>query len=473
MPLKEQVNGLYTDRYELSMAWTYWSEGRAGEPAVFDYFFRQLPFGGGYAVFAGLGTLVEALREFTFGDEAIDFLRKENFPADFLGYLRDFRFGGNLFSVREGEVIFPAEPVARVEGGLLETQLIETLLLNVLNFQSLIATKAARCVRAAGGRAVSEFGLRRAHGLGGLWATRGALVGGCASTSNVAGAALYGVPAAGTMAHSFVQSYDDEITAFRRFAERHGNATILLADTYDTLRSGVPNAIAVAREMALRGEALRGVRLDSGDLAYMAKETRRLLDEAGLPEVRIVVSNQLDEWVIRSLDEQEAPIDLFGIGTRLATGQPDAAFDGVYKLAMCGGAPRMKFSESLSKSTLPGRKGVTRFLDENGRFFADAIHLGEEGPPARMRHPFEPRKQLDLANRDSEPLLREVVTGGEPAEPLPSVTEAAAYARRRLELLPPEHQRLENPHTYKVGLSPALVDLREDQSRRIREKRNR
>ncbi|MCS7338213.1 MAG: nicotinate phosphoribosyltransferase, partial [Verrucomicrobiae bacterium] len=448
------VSGLYTDRYELSMAWAYWRAGRAHDPAVFDYFFRTLPFRGGYATFAGAGTLVAALDQFRFGDAELAFLHKQGFDSDFLDYLKSFRFRGSIWMPAEGEPVFPLEPVARVEGTLVETQLIETLLLNVLNFQTLVATKAARCRDAAHGRALAEFGLRRAQGLGGLWASRAACIGGCTSTSNMEAAALYGLQTAGTMAHSFVQSYDDELTAFRAFAQVHGSNTVLLLDTYDTLHSGLPNAIVVARELAARGQRLAGVRLDSGDLAWLSREVRKALDAAGLREVKIVVSNQLDEYVIRSLIEQGAPIDVFGIGTALAVGHPDGALDGVYKLAECGGKPRMKYAAGLAKQTLPGRKAVSRYYDDEGWFRADAIHLADEPPPDRMIDPHDPTRRLTLAQWRSEPLLKLVVKDGAPVQPLPDVHAAAVYARARADRLPPEHRRFENPHIYKVGISP-------------------
>lgn len=444
------------------MAWVYWREGRADEPAVFDYFFRTLPFGGGYATFAGAATLVAALDQFRFDEPELEFLRQEGFAVEFIEYLRRFRFCGSIWMAPEGEPVFPLEPVARVEGGLVETQLIETLLLNVLNFQTLIATKAARCRDAARGRALSEFGLRRAQGLGGRWASRAAAIGGCGSTSNLDAAELYGLKTAGTMAHSFVQSYDDELSAFRAFAAVHGSNTVLLLDTYDTLRSGLPNAITVARELAARGQRLAGVRLDSGDLAYLARAVRQGLDAAGLTDVKIIVSNQLDEYVIRSLLEQGAPIDVFGVGTALAAGLPTGALDGVYKLAACGGRPRMKRADGLAKQTLPGRKTVSRYRDAEGWFRADAIHLADEPPPDWMVDPRDPTRRLALGQWQPEPLLRLVLDKGRLVGPLPPVAEAAAYARHRAESLPPEHHRFENPHVYRVGISPRLAALRDE-----------
>lgn len=443
------------------MALAYWRDGRAEEPAVFDYFFRRLPFGGGRAVFAGLGTLLEALADFRFGEDECAFLRDDGFPADFLVYLRSFSFRGAIWAPPEGEPVFPLEPLVRVEGGLLETQIIETLLLNILNFQTLVATKAARCRQAAAGRPVSEFGLRRAQGLGGRWASRAACIGGAATTSNLDAARASGLATAGTMAHAFVQSYDSELTAFRRYADIHGGATVLLLDTYDTLHSGLPHALTVARELQARGAALAGVRLDSGDLAYLSIRVREELDRAGLPDVRIVASNQLDEYVIRSLIQQGAPIDVFGVGTALATGMPDAALDGIYKLAAAGGVPRVKCSDTVTKATLPDRKAVTRFRDRDGCFRADAIHLASEAPPASMLHPYEPGRRLDLSSWHGEPLHRLVLRDGRMAEPLPDVGAAAVHARQREQALPPEHLRFENPHAYKVGLSPALAAARD------------
>lgn len=456
------IDGLYVDRYELAMALAYWREGRAETPACFDYFFRSMPFQSGYVVFAGLETLLEGIEDFRFGEGALEYLAENGFPDDFLEYLRNLRFGGAIHSVREGEVVFPLEPVLRVEGGLLETQLLETLVLNVLNFQSLIATKAARCTGAAGKRPISEFGLRRAQGPGGLWASRAAAVGGCASTSNLAAGRRYGLPTAGTMAHAYVQSHDHELEAFRRFADIHKSNAILVLDTYDTLHCGLDNAVRVAKEMAERGEQLRGVRLDSGDLAYMARQVRARLDAEGLDQVLVVASNQLDEYVIRSLNEQGAPIDLFGVGTKLATGLPDGALDGIYKLSAAGGTPRMKFSESLSKASLPAVKSLARYTDEEGLFQADAIHLADQPPPVRMLHPYEPTKRLSLVEWTSECLISPVMESGERCDSRYSVPEIAEFSRERRKQLPLEFRRFENPHIHKVGLSPELHQLRED-----------
>lgn len=456
------TDGLYTDRYELAMAAAHWREGRADEPAVFDYFFRNTPFKGGYAVFAGLGTLLDCLGRFRFGPETVDFLEREGMPAGFLEYLRNFSFKGSIWAAAEGEVVFPHEPVVRVEGGLVETQIIETLLLNVLNFQTLVATKAARCRHAAGNRSLSEFGLRRAQGLGGIWASRAAFIGGCDSTSNLAAARAYGIPAAGTIAHSYIQSHESEIDAFRSYAATHGSATVLLLDTYDTLRSGLPNAITVSRELASRGESLAGVRLDSGDFAYLSRHVRTGLDAAGLADVRIVASNQLDEFLIRSLLLQGAAIDVFGVGTSLVTGAPDAALDGVYKLAVIRGRPCLKLSDNVTKASLPGRKQVTRFRNGDGMFMADAIHLEGEDDIPLMIHPFDSRRRLQLGSHTGQPLLAPVMAEGRLVRRLQSLADSAAHARAQLRQLADEYHRFENPHVYKVGLSRPLCDLRDD-----------
>ncbi len=460
MAILEQHAGLYTDRYELAMAQGYLLTGKQATPACFDYFFRKPPFGGGYALFAGLQDLLAVLERLRFGADDCAYLASLGFQPAFLDYLADFRFGGDIHAMREGEVVFPGEPLVRVEGNLIETQLIETLLLNLLNVETLIATKAARLRQAAGPRTLIDFGLRRAQGLGGIQASKAAVLGGVDSTSNLYSAFLYGLSASGTQAHAWIQAHDDELAAFRAFARLYPRQCVLLVDTYDTLRSGLPNAIRVAREMAERGERLLGVRLDSGDLAYLSKAARRQLDAAGLAYVRIVASNQLDEYVIRSLLEQEAPIDAFGVGTRLATGQPDAALDGVYKLCLCDGQPRLKLSENPEKIILPGRKQVLRYLDEQGRFLADGILLADETRVERLHHPGWLELQCELSGLRAEPLLKPVMSRGRRLGPTPTVAETADYARARLARLPAEHRRFDNPHLYKVGISESLMLLR-------------
>ena len=403
------------------------------------------------------------LDRFRFSGEELNYLCSLGYPGDFLAFLADFRFRGIIYSVKEGEVVFPGEPTVRVEGSLIETQLVESLLLNVLNFESLVATKALRIRQAAGPRHFSEFGLRRAQGLGAMMASRAAVIGGADSTSNVLAALVYGIPVSGTQAHSWIQSFDSEQEAFQVYAEVHGNKTILLADTYDTLRSGIPNAIETAKTMELRGERLYGIRLDSGDLAYLSKKAREMLDAAGLSYVKIVVSNQLNEQVIRSLiNEQQAPIDSFGVGTELVSATPDAALDGVYKMSAVNGFPRMKISENVEKLTLPGVKSLIRFYDAEGFFFRDGIFLDEETSTDHMLlfHPKFPEKRTDVTGLKCEHLLRPVYAEGQTLLEDKTPAEINGYLRERLALLPTEHQRFVSPHIYKVGISGKLLELR-------------
>ncbi len=452
-------SGLYTDLYELTMGQGYFLTDKAGTPAVFDYFFRETPFQGGYVIFAGLADLLEVLEGFSYGPEDLDFLRKNGFREPFLDFLGKFRFQGRVFSVREGEVVFPLEPVLRVEGTLFETQIIETLLLNFINFESLIATKASRMTQAAQSRRVVDFGLRRAQGLAGLQASRAAAIGGIDATSNLYAAFAYGLSVSGTQAHSWIQGFPDELTAFRKFAEIYPDPCILLVDTYNTLKSGIPNAIRVAQEMEKKGQKLTAIRLDSGDLAYLSKKARALLDESGLHRVKIVVSNQLDEHIIKSLLDQGAPINAFGVGTNLVTGQDSPALDGVYKLSQLSGEPRLKISENQAKTSLPGIKKVIRYTDPDGFFYADGILLEDEKKVETIHHPLFPEQKSRVSHCFPESLLFKVMEGGK-ALPCPSVQEAATYAKERLAKLSPERKRFENPHTYKVGASQKLMDLR-------------
>ena len=453
--------GTYTDQYQITMGQVYFLKGHTGQEAVFDYFFRKLPFDGGYAVFAGLQNLLEILEDLHFSEEDIRFLESLKLDPRYLEYLRNFKFRGKIFSVAEGEVVFPGEPLVRVEANIIEAQIIETLLLNTLNFQTLIATKASRMKQQAGASTLIDFGLRRAQGLGGYHASRAAVIGGFEATSNTRAGKDFHIPVSGTMAHSFIQSYDDELTAFRDFAESHPHNSVLLVDTYNTLKSGVPNAITVAKEMEARGHRLKGIRLDSGDLAYLARATRRMLDEARLEYVKIAASNQLDEHLIKSLLDQEAPIDIFGVGTSLVTGRPDAALDGVYKLAFSAGKPRIKLSETISKVTLPYKKQVYRILDEKGNFSgADVVTIADEEDSEVMYHPFDPLKSSSIAGKKKEALLQKVMENGKiilPSKPLPALAE---YAQKRLNLLPKEYKRFFNPHIYKVGISEKLRDER-------------
>ena len=468
--LPATLTGLYTDFYELTMIQGYFLEGKKEERVVFDYFFRTNPFGGGYVIFAGLENLLSLLNNYVFPQESLDYLSQQGFRDEFLKYLADFRFRGDIYSVREGEVVFPNEPVVRVEGSIMEAQVVETLLLNILNFESLIATKASRIRQAAGPQEiVTDFGMRRAQGIAALQASRAAIVGGFNTTSNVAAALLFGLEATGTMAHSWIQSFPDELTAFRKYAGLYEDHCVLLVDTYDTLNSGVPNAITVARELEQKGKKLVAIRLDSGDLAYLSKRARKMLDDVGLGYVKIIASNQLDEMIIRSLEEQGARIDIFGVGTKLVTGHPDAALDGVYKIAVDGGRPVMKISENIQKMTLPGRKNVMRFTNGENLFAGDAIILeAENGAPQVFYHPLFPEKKKSVKGFRFERLLLPVMEQGEITVPAMPVKEIAAYARERMALLDDSHKRFENPHVYKVGISASLMRLRDEVKDEIR-----
>lgn len=454
--------GTYTDQYQLTMGQVYFLKGHTHHKAIFDYFFRKSPFKGGYAVFAGLQNLLEILKDLKFDEKDLKFLRELGLNSDYIDYLKDFRFRGQVYSVREGEVVFPGEPIVRIEANIIEAQIIETLLLNMLNFQTLIATKASRMAEQVKEGKLIDFGLRRAQGAGGYHASRAAIIGGFEATSNTRAGRDFEIPVSGTMAHSFIQSYEDELTAFRDFAEAHPENTVLLVDTYNTLKSGVPNAIKVGREMEKRGQKLKGIRLDSGDLAYLARKSREMLDEAGLEYVKIAASNQLDEHLIKSLLDQDAPIDIFGVGTSVITGQPDAALDGVYKLAYFRDVPRIKLSETISKITLPHRKQVYRIYDEKGQFTgSDVISLASEDNPEMMFHPFDPLKFKSVDKFKKEALLKKVMENGEILNPDYRLEEIAAYSKERLQKLPREYKRFFNPHIYKIGLSQKLKEERD------------
>jgi nicotinate phosphoribosyltransferase len=452
----------YTDQYEIAMGQAYFLAGRKGESAVCDYFFRNNPFKGGYTIFAGLPDLLAVLENFRFDKADLDFLKAQSFHSDYLTYLKNFRFTGTIYAPPEGDLVFPTRPVLRVEGNLIEIQLVETILLNILNFQSLIATKASRMRLVAKDAVLIDFGLRRAQGPGGYYASRAAAIGGFDATSNARAARDYNLSASGTMAHAYIQSHESEIEAFRSFAAARPEDCVLLVDTYNTLKSGVPNAITVAKEMEKKGHRLKGIRLDSGDLAYLALKSRAMLDDAGLHVVKIAVSNQLDEYVIRSLLAQGAPIDVFGVGTSLSTGQPDAALDGVYKLVQADNRPVIKLSENVSKITLPDKKQVWRAIDDQGLFLgADAVGLENEKHIAVMHHPFVPHQSFAIEPHATEPLLHLVMAQGKVVYDPPSLSQTVHYTRERLELLPVEYKRFENPHIYKVGISSELKALRD------------
>lgn len=463
MDVADTYLGLFTDHYELTMAEGYFKSGRQEEIANFDYFFRKNPFGSGFTVFAGLQDLLEMVGDFKYNSATIEYLHRRGFHSDFLEYLKNFQFSGDIYAPPEGEIVFPNEPVVRVKGSIIETQLIETLLLNVLNFQSLIATKANRLRYSAGNSLLMEFGMRRAQGWAAIQASRAAIIGGVDSTSNMYSAFRYQLNSSGTMAHSWIQSFEDELTAFRKYAAAHPDNCILLVDTYHTMKTGVPNAITVAKELEREGYRLLAIRLDSGDLAYLSKKAREQLDEAGLSYVKIIASNQLDEYLIKSLIGQGAPIDWFGVGTSLVTGKNDAALDGVYKLSLINMRPTIKLSEDLIKITLPGEKKVVRYFKDNHKFYTDAIALADENEQKIpiIFHPQHPDSNTAVEGLKSEVIARKVIENGKLIVDEKSIAEISDYRKFRVSQLSDEHKRFEYPHIYKVGLSENLMKLRD------------
>ena len=465
--------GLYTDFYELSMAQGYFFCEKKNDKTIFDYFFRTNPYNGGFTVFAGLQDFLELLTNFTFSNSDLEYLKKLGFKSEFLKYLKTFRFFGDIFSMKEGEIVFPNVPILRVEGNIIECQLIESLLLNILNFESLIATKAFRVKLVTGKKIFSDFGLRRAQGFGAIHASRAAFIGGASSTSNVLAGKIFNIPVSGTQAHSWIQSFDNELEAFRAYANINPENTVLLVDTFDTLNSGIPNAIKVAKEMEEKGHRLNAIRLDSGDLAYLSKKARKMLDNAGLKTVKIIASNQLNEYVIKSLlKDQNAAIDAFGIGTEMVTGKNDAALDGVYKLTEINEIPKMKISENIEKITLPGKKQVYRFFNSDGNFFRDAILLQNENVEKTeiIYHPVYPEKNTQVKDLTKEALLQQVVSNGKTILKKQSLTDIHKYLLTRADFLPNEHKRFISPHLYKVGISKILMKTRDTLSNQIKMK---
>jgi nicotinate phosphoribosyltransferase len=462
-------SALFTDFYELTMAQGYW---RAGDRrrAVFDTFFRRQPFNGGYAIFAGLEPLLRALEDFHFTEEDIVYLDSlDMFEKGFLDYLRGFRFRGDVWAMAEGSVIFPQEPLVRIHADLIEAQIVEGIVLNYLNFQSLVATKATRVWRASGYGRVLEFGLRRAQGPDGAdSASRAAFLGGAESTSNALAGRRYGIPVSGTMAHSWVMTFPSELEAFDAYAEIYPDKSVFLIDTYDSLGSGLKNAIEAGRRLVGKGKGF-GVRLDSGDIDYLTREVRKGLDEAGFPQATIVVSNDLDEEIVERLVVGGAPVDVWGVGTKLVTGGNDAAFTGVYKLAAVerGGklVPTMKFSDNPEKSTNPGVKQAYRLYDEAGSALADLLTLEDEDPPepgreASLHHPSADWRITTRVPARVEPLLAKVMEGGNISAPLPSLAGIRGGLRDRLSSFDSTYLRLLNPHVYKVSISTRLRDLK-------------
>lgn len=471
--MKNRDFSLLTDFYELTMSNGFFKDGRQNEIAVFDVFFRRVPDDGGYAILAGLESVIDYIQNLKFEKDDIDYLRaKKIFSEDFLAYLENFKFTSSVYAIEEGTPIFPNEPIFVIKGPLIECQLIETMVLLSYNHQSLIATKASRIVREAKGRAVLEFGARRAHSYdAAVIGARSAYIGGVIGTSNTLSDKLYGIPALGTMAHSYVQSFDHEYDAFKSYALNYPDNTVLLVDTYDTLNQGVPNAIKVHNEVLKpMGKKLKGIRIDSGDLAYLSKKVREMLDNAGLTETTITVSNSLDEYLIRDLIvHQDAKIDTFGVGERLITARSEAVFGGVYKLSAIERegklVPRIKISDNVAKTTIPGFKQVYRFYDENNMAIADVITLFDEvidqTKPYTLFDPNSPWKEKVVENYKAVPLLTPIFVDGKLVYNKPSLEEIRKRKEQLFETLWKEVIRLKNPHEYYVDLSKDLWDLRQ------------
>ncbi|MHB1017772.1 MAG: nicotinate phosphoribosyltransferase [Coriobacteriia bacterium] len=466
-------SAMLTDLYQLTMASAYLEAGVAETEACFHLYFRSNPFGGGYSVACGLAQALEYLEQLEFSDEDVAYLAtltgtdgKPLFRPTFLEWLRGFRFDADVLAVPEGTVVFPGEPLLRITGPVATCQIVETALLNIINFQTLVATKAARVVMAAEGDPVLEFGLRRAQGPdGGLSAGRAAYIGGCAGTSNVLTGQRYGVPVGGTHAHSLVMLFDTELEAFLAYAEAMPNNAVLLVDTYDTLE-GVRNAIKAGERLRELGSDLVGVRIDSGDLAWLSIRARELLDAAGFEATRIYASNELDEYTIESLKEQGARIDVWGVGTKLVTAYDQPALGGVYKLSAVrepGGVwePRVKVSEQAAKVTTPGLQRIRRFLEDDGRFVGDMIY-DELEPPGGLCVMVDPtdatRRTHYCPAYASEELLVPVCSAGTVIYDIPPIAESRERTREQLSRLDPSHQRLLNPHTYKVGMELGLYE---------------
>ena len=466
---------LLTDLYELTMMQGYFKTGN-NRTVIFDAFHRKNPCDGGYSISCGLDQVIDYINNLHFTEDDITYLRSLNiFDEDFLEYLANFKFTGDIYAIPEGSVMFPKEPIVKVIAPIMEAQLVETAILNIINHQSLIATKAARVCYAAKGDGIMEFGLRRAQGPdAGIYGARAAVIAGCVGTSNVLTGQLFGVPVKGTHAHSWIMSFPDEYTAFKTYADLYPNACILLVDTYDTLRSGVPNAIRVFKEMREKGIDLKGygIRLDSGDLAYLTKKARKMLDDAGFEDAIISASSDLDEYLIDSLKTQGAAITSWGVGTNLITSKDNPAFGGVYKLAAVMGddgtfIPKIKLSENSEKITNPGNKTVYRIYEkETGKMKADYIcFVDEEINPEEDLLLFDPsetwkKTKMKAGTYTVREMMQPIFINGECVYTSPSVKEIAAYCRQEKDTLWDESKRLFNPHQMYIDLSPRLYEVK-------------
>ncbi len=463
---------LLTDLYQLTMGYGFYKHQKHEEEVVFDLFFRKNALIT-YSLAAGLQQAMEYLLNWRFDEEDIDYLRGlDLFDEEFLSYLKEMRFTGDVYAVPEGTPVFPGEPILTIKAPLMQAQFAETALLNIINHQTLIATKSSKICRATQGQGVvMEFGLRRAQGPdAGIYGARAAIIGGCSSTSNVIAGQMFGVPVAGTMAHSWVMDYPTEYDAFRAYANAYPDNCLLLVDTYDTLQSGVPNAIKVFKELQAEGHKPKGIRLDSGDLAYLSKKARKMLDEAGFPDAIICVSGDLEERSINSLLQQGAKIGSWGVGTKLITSEDLPALGGVYKLAAVfdeegNMTPKIKLSDNTAKITNPGFKNLYRLYDrENGMAIADLITLREEkvddSKPLTIFHPIETWKRHEVENFYAEPLQKEIVKAGKLTYEFPKLMEVQAYSKAQLGKFWEEYLRLDMPQVYKVDLSDKLHGLK-------------
>ncbi|KIH70221.1 nicotinate phosphoribosyltransferase [Salinicoccus roseus] len=462
---------LHTDLYQINMGKTYLEQGLENRTAVFDLYFRSMPFDNGYAVFAGLERIIDFLKNLRFTESDIEYLRSIGYEEDFLAYLKDLRFTGKVRAVQEGELVFANMPLVQVEAPIIEAQLVETALLNIVNFQTLIATKASRIRQLVPDSILMEFGTRRAHEFdAALWGARAAIIGGFDGTSNVRAAKLFGLNASGTHAHAMVQAYGDDYDAFRAYAESHKDC-VFLVDTFDTLKSGVPNAIKVAKEYGDKINFI-GIRLDSGDIAYLSKEARKMLDDAGFHDVKIIVSNDLDEVTILSLLSQGAKVDSWGIGTKLITAYDQPALGAVYKLVAIENDEgelenRIKISGNPEKVTTPGKKNIHRIINKNtGMSEGEYItHFGEEikqDEPLLMFHPIHTMKRKLIRSYRAVELLKDIFTDGECVYELESVDTIKRRHEERLGLLWEEYKRFLNPEEYPVDLSRELWQIKQD-----------
>lgn len=461
---------MMTDLYQLTMMYGYYKHGMKDNIAVFDLFYRQNRDNCAYSVMAGTESVIEYINNLRFTDDDIEYLCSLNlFGEDFLEMLRGFRFTGSIYGMKEGTIVFPREPLLRVEAPIIEAQLVETALLTLVNHQTLIATKANRVCYAANGGQVLEFGLRRAQGAdAGIYGARAAMVGGCVATSNVIAGKWFDIPVKGTHAHSWVMSFPTELDAFRAYADVFPDSCMFLVDTYDTIRSGIPNAIKVFDELRAKGYEPVGIRLDSGDLAYLSKKAREMLDDAGYENAKIFVSGDLDERVIYDLRTQGACIDVYGVGTKLITSSDQPALGGVYKMSceIVDGVeiPKMKLSDNPAKTTLPGKKKVLRLYNKSHKAIADLIALDSEkiesGKELKLFHPEQTYKSMTVRDFTVRDLLVPLFIDGKQVYELPTLTEIQEYARSEMDTLWPESKRLLNPHEYKVDISDRLYDLR-------------